>query len=70
MNIPDRLPDKRRSLLFVRTAWQNRNLQVSGYSYKLGTGSILLIFDTNKQVLGKVVVKEYGKRRTKLKKTQ
>ncbi len=71
MNIPDCLPDKQeRSLLFVRTALQNRNLQVSGYSYELGTGSILLIFGTNKQALGKVVVKEYGKRRTKLKKTQ
>jgi hypothetical protein len=62
MNIPDRLPDKQeRSLLFVRTALQNRNLQVLEYSYELGTGSILLIFGTNNQALGKVV-KEDGTR--------
>lgn len=63
MNIPDRLPDRQeRSLLMVRTVLQNRNLQVLGYSYELGTGSILLIFGTNIQALGRVVVKEDGTR--------
>jgi hypothetical protein len=62
MNIPGRLPDKQeRSLLFVRTALQNRNLQVSDYSNELGTSSILLIFGTSKQALGSVV-KEEGTR--------
>jgi hypothetical protein len=63
MNIPDRLPEQQeRSLLFVRTAILSRNLQVLNYSYELGTGSILLIFGTNKQELGRVVVKEDGTR--------
>lgn len=63
MNIPDRLPDRQeRSLLFVRTALQSRNLQVLDYSYELGTGSILLIFGIEKQALGRVVVKEDGTR--------
>jgi hypothetical protein len=63
MNIPDNLPEKQeRSLLFVRTAIQSRNLQVLSYSYELGTGSILLIFGTNQQRLGKVVIKEDGTR--------
>lgn len=63
MNIPDHLPDRQElSLLMVRTVLQNRNLQVLGYSYELGTGSILLIFGTNKQALGRVLVKEDGTR--------
>lgn len=63
MNIPDHLPEEQeRSLLFVRTAIQSRNLQVLSYGYELGTGSILLIFGTNKKALGRVVIKEDGKR--------
>lgn len=34
--------------------------KVLSYSYELGTGSILLIFGTHKQALGRVVIKEYG----------
>ena len=63
MNIPDNLPEKQeRSLLFVRTAIQSRNLQLLSYSYELGTGSILLRFGTSRQALGRVVIKEDGKR--------
>lgn len=63
MNIPDRLPEKQeQGLLFVRTALQSRSLQALNYSYELGTGSILLVFGTDKQVLGKVVIKEDGRR--------
>jgi len=63
VNNPDNLPQQQeRSLLFVRTALQSRNLQVLSYSYELGTGSILLIFGTNERPLGRVVIKEDGQR--------
>ena len=63
MNIPDRLPEKQdQGLLSVRSALQSRNLQALTYSYELGTGAILLVFGTDKQVLGKVVIKEDGTR--------
>jgi hypothetical protein len=63
MNLPERLPEKQeQSLLFVRTTIQSRNLQVLSYSYELGTGSILLIFGIKGRSLGKVVIREDGKR--------
>jgi hypothetical protein len=70
MNIPDRLPEEQdRGLLSVGSALQSRNLQALKYSYELGTGAILLVFGTDEQELGKVVIKEYGKQRTRLEKT-
>ncbi len=70
MNITDRLPEEQdRGLLSVRSALQSRNLQALKYSYELGTRAILLVFGTDEQELGKVVIKEYGKQRTRLEKT-
>jgi hypothetical protein len=63
MNLPERLPEKQeQSLLFVRTTIQSRNLQVLSYSYELGTGSLWLIFGIKGRALGKVVIREDGKR--------
>ncbi len=63
MNIPDRLPEEQdQGLLSVRSALQSRNLQALKYSYELGTGAILLVFGTDEQELGKVVIREDGTR--------